>query len=791
MKKSLLFLLPVLLACGMALPAGAPEHVVVASDEESFYGWPGNHGVWVWGDEILVGFTRNAYLYNPNGHSVDPSVPQVVLQGRSLDGGRTWKVEDPPTMIDKVASGPVRFGDPDFAMRFIRGNRYQVSYDRGRSWGFPRSFPGFGLNVYHRTNYWVEDGAICRVFKTADKSTGENGRSFWFGTEDGGASWQFGAWLSPEPPPGNNEYSIMPSPVLLQNGDWAVALRVRGERSGRNRSWIELRASDDDGSTWALRSFVTHTGESGGNPPSMVQLDDGRLVVTYCVRDNPYGLRARISTDNGFSWSEEIFLRQDGLNWDIGYPRTVVRADGKLVTIYYYATQDHPQQFIAATIWDPDAYTDLDQYPRIWEPGWVFRQRIDIGAQEAAGIFGPTDIDGNGRHEIAVWGRNTRNPSAFLYEVSAGGELGQVWSSGFSGDPATEHNVPLIAIGDANGNGRMEVAVGRSGRDGRTDRVYLYEYDPAINGGRLGAGNPRTDSPVILQLGTAAVSAQPQGIVFGDLNGNGRNEVLVATDSPERSLVIFESVDGGALAFREPFHSDLGHPTVGASAISAVGDFDGDGNQEVALLLSGGSRLVIAQWDGEALKIEYETGTLTGARHRSRLLWGDLDGDGRGELLWTDYNTGRLRIINATGPDSYEEQEPGGIPLLSGGVTPLAIVATGGDRPRSLWFGVQISDRVGEDVYAIDHIGPPGDFTAASFSLPRLAVEVPGRVMSLLAIGEAPDRVVTLDGNDFLDLIIGFRETQVAEEELYWLEFQGGRLTDPVSRWEHFSWLVY
>ena len=41
----------------------------------------------------------------------------------------------------------------------------------------------------------------------------------------------------------------------------------------------------------------------------------------------------------------------DGRTWDLGYPRTVVRPGGKLVTIYYFATNQHKEQHIAATIW--------------------------------------------------------------------------------------------------------------------------------------------------------------------------------------------------------------------------------------------------------------------------------------------------------------------------------------------------------------------------------------------------------------------------------------------------------
>jgi len=38
--------------------AGEPnlKSVVVFEQEGRFGGWPANHGIWSWGDEILVGF---------------------------------------------------------------------------------------------------------------------------------------------------------------------------------------------------------------------------------------------------------------------------------------------------------------------------------------------------------------------------------------------------------------------------------------------------------------------------------------------------------------------------------------------------------------------------------------------------------------------------------------------------------------------------------------------------------------------------------------------------------------
>jgi hypothetical protein len=54
-------------------------------------------------------------------------------------------------------------------------------------------------------------------------------------------------------------------------------------------------------------------------------------------------------------------LRDDGGNWDLGYPRTVQRSDGKLVTVYYFNDARRKERHIAATIWDESE--SLSRYP--------------------------------------------------------------------------------------------------------------------------------------------------------------------------------------------------------------------------------------------------------------------------------------------------------------------------------------------------------------------------------------------------------------------------------------------
>jgi len=157
--------------------------------------------------------------------------------------------------------------------------------------------------------------------------------------------------------------SVMPSTVRISKNHLISALRRRLDRGGAEyrKNWIDVYESKDNGKTWSFLSKVADTDPGGllhrnGNPPSMVRLKDGRLCVTYGYRGVPYGIRAKFSKDNGKTWGPEIHLRDDGRSWDMGYTRTMQRPDGKLVTVYYYTTEEIPEEHIAATIWDPDKF---------------------------------------------------------------------------------------------------------------------------------------------------------------------------------------------------------------------------------------------------------------------------------------------------------------------------------------------------------------------------------------------------------------------------------------------------
>ena len=106
-----------------------------------------------------------------------------------------------------------------------------------------------------------------------------------------------------------------------------------------------LTTSTDDGLTWSpLEDF----GDYGQMYCRVLNLRDGRLLMTYTQRGvvYPFGLRARLSYDNGATWdmdNDQIVI--EGFTpWGTasggGFGNTVQMEDGTLVSCYSYRGAD-------------------------------------------------------------------------------------------------------------------------------------------------------------------------------------------------------------------------------------------------------------------------------------------------------------------------------------------------------------------------------------------------------------------------------------------------------------------
>lgn len=364
------------------------QQVTIYREAQRFAGWPANYGIWHWGDEIVVGFAQGYHATQQTLHSRDTSRPFTNMQARSIDGGLTWTVEDFPgkrpgnrglsadehmneglrlaEVLDGADApgdppGGINFLNPDFALMCARtglqaGTRslFYASYDRCRSWLGPYRLPMFDQTaVAARTDYMVEAQDRCLLFLTANKRDGKEGRVFCTRTQDGGKTFDFVSYIGDEPSE-TKAFSIMPASLKLPDGRILCALRCRGADTS---TWIDLYVSEDAAQTWRYltRPVDFGPGSRNGNPPTLSQLPDGRLLLVYGNRTPPYTIAAKISDDAGRSWGDEIRLRGNAGSPDLGYPRTAVLPDGRVITVYYFneSPDNDGERFIEATIWQP------------------------------------------------------------------------------------------------------------------------------------------------------------------------------------------------------------------------------------------------------------------------------------------------------------------------------------------------------------------------------------------------------------------------------------------------------
>ncbi len=355
------------------------HHGIVYYEEGNYAGWPANCGIWSWEDEILVGFIESKHQEREGLHPCNPLTAKLKY-ARSKDGGQSWIIEDAYEhgqtnlahdnyVNNEKAAAPVPlkesihdFTNPDFILTFQSYNNqngpsfFYYSVNRGLKWIGPFSFPD--LNTYGvatRNDYIVDGAQELYAFLTVAKSNKKEGRVVLSRTKDGGVNWEIVSSIGPEP----EGFDIMPSSLRLSPTDLITVIRTRTEK---DLSLLTSYISKDNGKTWEkLKDPVADTGKAG-SPPALVKLYDGRLALAYIYRSE-FGSRVnvRFSSDNGRNWSDEIVLRCcDGATRDVGYPRMVQRADGKLVLIYYWNNanqkESKPYRYIASTIFDPDQW---------------------------------------------------------------------------------------------------------------------------------------------------------------------------------------------------------------------------------------------------------------------------------------------------------------------------------------------------------------------------------------------------------------------------------------------------
>jgi hypothetical protein len=241
--------------------------------------------------------------------------------------------------------------------------RYEVlgpwlsrSPDGGRSWwvsraAFPQTTPAGQPAVPFGDLQRAHDGDLCVAVYSPqgpwEKYEERQFRSWLYRSRDDGRTWGEPVVLGAEA----NETT----PLHLGDGRWLACARIGSGVEKRDR--LQLWASTDDGRTWTYRRMMTGYQRVNGH---LARLRDGRVLLTYGDRASAHGrkgLEAMLSPDGGETWTEPVRL----IDWnglDGGYPSSVQRADGQIVTAYYASAlpgepADSSEGYhMAVVVWD-------------------------------------------------------------------------------------------------------------------------------------------------------------------------------------------------------------------------------------------------------------------------------------------------------------------------------------------------------------------------------------------------------------------------------------------------------
>jgi len=196
-----------------------------------------------------------------------------------------------------------------------------ISTDEGRTW---EATVAVDISPYHgafspKGVVELRGGELVLALGSHDHDPGV--ASFVVKSEDRGRSW------APPVEVARVAGLVFSEPAAVVTADNGILVFSREETTGH----LHLSESSDGGTTWSEPRRLPYW----GYPAHAVRTSDGRIVVVYGRRTEPFGIRGTVSEDGGATWGPELVIRDDLPNANLGYPSVIEDAPGELFTVYY------------------------------------------------------------------------------------------------------------------------------------------------------------------------------------------------------------------------------------------------------------------------------------------------------------------------------------------------------------------------------------------------------------------------------------------------------------------------
>ncbi len=283
------------------------------------------------------------------------------------------------------------------------------------------------------------------------------------------------------------------------------------------------------------------------------------------------------------------------------------------------------------------------------------------------------DIDGDGKADMAVSNFITKTMLIFRNTSVSGSISASSFASPVS--IPSDTGAYSLAIGDLDGDGKLDIVATSNMDTGIT--VYRNTSSP---GSISFAGGLFIPTPF----------TTTNGVVVGDLDGDGRSDIAVSFDFGVFTFRNTSSV--GALSFDTYTYVDAtgtgGFMGYNSGGYLAIGDLDGDGKKDLATNSHGHNQVVVLRNISTTGTISFATKQLFAVGEApTNVAIGDLDGDGKPELAVTNIgssytDTGSVSVLRNTSSTGSIAFAPGAI--FQTGMSPSAVAIAsmaGGTRP--------------------------------------------------------------------------------------------------------------
>jgi FG-GAP-like repeat/FG-GAP repeat len=200
-----------------------------------------------------------------------------------------------------------------------------------------------------------------------------------------------------------------------------------------------------------------------------------------------------------------------------------------------------------------------------------------------------------------------------------------------AGSYPVDHTPRSVAVGDFNGDGHLDLAVGNQGSD--TVSVLLGNGDGTFQDAH-----------------DYGVGSRPFCMAAADFNGDGFLDLVTANSNDGTVSVLLGNGDGTFGAAQS--YAFAPHFTGGVSL--AVADFNGDAHLDLAVGMSGSDtgRILLGKGDGTFQDAQSYSSGMMGS---GGVAVGDFNGDGIADLAVNDFNLNTVSVLLGKGDGTFQD----------------------------------------------------------------------------------------------------------------------------------------